>query len=625
MLTPQNTMRKHRPATRVLTLFVAAVLTVAAALGAASTSQALSAPTNVTATVQGSSAVQVTWTAVSGATNYAVQYSKSSSFSSPTSVVVASPEAVVTGLTVNTTYYFRVAASTAAGSTTGNSWSSSKSAKPVYTYAAPTGLAVDNMGGTSIELHWNAISGAPGYRVRAYSSGNPTVYQSTNTNAIVLTGLKKSTNYYISVYVEQPATGSLPALQQGPNSSEIQQTTSSYELAAPSDFAVASQAPTSVGLTWTAPTGMQPGYVYQIQYALDTAMSSGMKYYSQTTSGTSITVNGLSPDTNYYMRIRVIDASGAQKSDRSDYILAKTRLATGVISGKVTGAPTGDIVVDAFTTNSELAAQSNVASDGSYSLTVRPGTYRIHVTYVGSSNYTSLWARSGTDGGRVTSEASDVSVSTGATVTAPQVKLGAGAVVNGKVVDPSGNAISSVDVSVLSGSTSEREVIELGRTDSSGNYSIHGLPDGQYWLRYLYGGDGFANRSIWIDVSGRQVVAFRVSTDSNATTVNGVTSLNAKLDLAQFRKTYGAYISGTKTVGKTLTASATAWLAGSYPTTTASMSFQWKRNGTAISGATGQTYKLTSSDKGKYITVTATAKRYGYETGTVTSKSYKIS
>jgi hypothetical protein len=108
---------------------------------------------------------------------------------------------------------------------------------------------------------------------------------------------------------------------------------------------------------------------------------------------------------------------------------------------------------------------------------------------------------------------------------------------------------------------------------------------------------------------------------STATVKNPFTAVNVRLDNANFRKRYKAYINGTRRVGYTLSVHATPWLAGSYPTTRASMSFQWKRDGKAIKGATKSTYKLGKSDRGKRITVTATARRYGYNTGSATSKA----
>lgn len=73
-------------------------------------------------------------------------------------------------------------------------------------------------------------------------------------------------------------------------------------------------------------------------------------------------------------------------------------------------------------------------------------------------------------------------------------------------------------------------------------------------------------------------------------------------------------ISGTAKVGSTLTARAGTWTPA--PVT---LSYQWLRNGVAISGATSSTYKLTSTDKGKRITVRVTGTKTGYTTLAKTS------
>ena len=61
-------------------------------------------------------------------------------------------------------------------------------------------------------------------------------------------------------------------------------------------------------------------------------------------------------------------------------------------------------------------------------------------------------------------------------------------------------------------------------------------------------------------------------------------------------------ISGTTTVGQTLTTSTGTWSG-----TLASYTFQWKRGGTNIAGATGSTYLLVTADGGTNITCTVTA------------------
>jgi len=74
-------------------------------------------------------------------------------------------------------------------------------------------------------------------------------------------------------------------------------------------------------------------------------------------------------------------------------------------------------------------------------------------------------------------------------------------------------------------------------------------------------------------------------------------------------------ITGTRQTGHTLQASVGSWKP------TPSFSFRWKRNGSAIKGATHSSYKTTSADRGKRITVTVTGRKSGYATKSATSAS----
>ena len=73
-------------------------------------------------------------------------------------------------------------------------------------------------------------------------------------------------------------------------------------------------------------------------------------------------------------------------------------------------------------------------------------------------------------------------------------------------------------------------------------------------------------------------------------------------------------ISGIPQVGRTLTA-----VTGTWSPTPDVLGFQWFRSGTAITGATGNTYMLNAADHGKTITLRVTGSKAGYPSAARTS------
>jgi len=556
-------------------------------------------------------ALKVDWSDVDDAASYRVQYSTSKSFGSGTTTLPAKGDAAITdsdttiqGLSTGKQYYVRVADVSDAGKV--GTYSAATAATPTYAYAAPGDLFRTKVDRDSMTVSWKAISGAPGYTVRVYSKGNPTKYFTTTSSSVDLTGLESGTTYFIRAYVVQPAAGTEPEKRLSEDSLEITQATSTYKLATPDGFAMTTQGSTSVGLSWKAVAGAPEGSGYKVSYALDRDQKNKQKT-SGLFTGTSGKLSGLSADTTYYGFVYLVDADGKRISASSDFITIKSIVPRGTISGKVDGVTGSDLTAAAYTTAGNVAEAVTVGSDNRYTLDVRPGTYKVQLMYTGGGDYASVWARSGNDGAWTYGTASTIEVALGKTTTAPDVEIHKGNKVSGTTVDTSGKPVPNVDLTAISGSTDEREVIGLTRSDSQdGTFALKGLNNGTYWVRAAYSGDGFATESVKL-------------------TVNKDLGVKVVLDSLPFRKRYGASLKGTTKVGKTMSVTATPWLAGTYPTTTATMSYQWKRNGAAIKGATGRTYKLTSADRGKKISVTVTAKRYGYTTGTVNTSSKKIS
>jgi hypothetical protein len=93
-----------------------------------------------------------------------------------------------------------------------------------------------------------------------------------------------------------------------------------------------------------------------------------------------------------------------------------------------------------------------------------------------------------------------------------------------------------------------------------------------------------------------------------------VTTTSATFQVGQqFVKTPTPTIKGNNWVGQTLTATIGTWDTG------AVLTHQWLRNGVAIAGATGHSYKLVTADIGAKITFSTTGTKAGFVTKTQTS------
>ena len=117
---------------------------------------------------------------------------------------------------------------------------------------------------------------------------------------------------------------------------------------------------------------------------------------------------------------------------------------------------------------------------------------------------------------------------------------------------------------------------------------------------------GLVGKKITVTVTGTKTGYTTASKTSAATVAVVKGSLTAPTPT----------VTGTARVGLKLTALAGTW--GPAPVT---LKYQWKANGTAISGATSSTLVIPASAKGKKITVTVTGSKTGYTTVSKTSAS----
>src|SRR6202043_3192378 len=156
------------------------------------------APSGMAAVTNGTSEIDLSWTASPGATGNNVQRSETTG--GPYTQVGSTPPTATTschdtGLSAGTTYYYVVPAVDSGGAST-NSNEASATTVP----AAPTGLAASANGTAAIDLSWAASSGATSYNVlRSTTSGGETMLTSVTATAYHDTGLSAGTTYYYVV------------------------------------------------------------------------------------------------------------------------------------------------------------------------------------------------------------------------------------------------------------------------------------------------------------------------------------------------------------------------------------------------------------------------------------------
>jgi cellulose 1,4-beta-cellobiosidase len=166
------------------------------------------APTGVTAApVSGAIKINLSWTAVTGATSYNVQRSTTTggpytSIGTPTTASFSD----TTGAGA-TTYYYVVSAVNGSGSS-----ANSTQVSALTVPAAPTGLTNTHTGHSTLTPAWNAVTGATSYTVeRSTTSGGPYTVIATGVTSTSYadSGLSQSTTYYY-VVVAVNASGSSP-------------------------------------------------------------------------------------------------------------------------------------------------------------------------------------------------------------------------------------------------------------------------------------------------------------------------------------------------------------------------------------------------------------------------------
>ena len=253
------------------------------------------APTGLAASATTTSGATITWTAVTGATGYHLNY-RITGTTTWTTVSPTTNTYSLTGLAAATSYDYEVQTVCTGGGSSIYSTVGAFTTLAVPTCGITSSLGSSSITSSSATLSWVAVSGATSYNIQYRPTGTTTWSTTTaTTNSVGLSGLSASTTYEYQVQtVCASGTSSFTA-------SATFVTLGACGI--PSGFAASAITTTTATLSWAAATG---AVSYKIQYRI-----SGTTTWTITTSSTtSVAVTGLTSGSTYEFQVQTVCTSG---------------------------------------------------------------------------------------------------------------------------------------------------------------------------------------------------------------------------------------------------------------------------------------------------------------------------
>jgi fibronectin type 3 domain-containing protein len=253
-------------------------------------------PTGVTATGVSGSEIDLSWTAVTGATSYSILRSPVTGGPYAADGTSSTPSFADTGLASNTSYFYVVEAVDASGAS-----GPSFEASATTLLGPPSGLSATATSASQINVSWSQVTGATDYTVqRATAPGGPfTVLGNTGgPTSFQDIVLSPGTTYYYEVQSVNDA---------GSSAFSAAVSALTYP-AAPSGVTATPVSTTEIDLSWTA---VKSATSYKVQRAV----SSGGPFTTiGTTTSPSFASTGLIAGKTYYYLIQAINPSGSSAS-----------------------------------------------------------------------------------------------------------------------------------------------------------------------------------------------------------------------------------------------------------------------------------------------------------------------
>lgn len=196
--------------------------------------------------------------------------------------------------------------------------------------------------------------------------------------------------------------------------------------------------------------------------------------------------------------------------------------ALSTISGTVSSAagPVGDDEVQAWDGFGDVPGYAVTAGDGTYSMMLLPGTYKVSFGGFSVPNLAATWY-----GGPSQALASPVTVAAGASAANINATLGAGGTITGTVVSAQGGApLGNVEVDLVD--SQGMDVGTYAYTQPNGTYTLTDVPAGTWYVRFdagqAYSGGYYAQSYYGGTQTEFGASAVTVAAGQTVSSVNGV-------------------------------------------------------------------------------------------------------
>ncbi|MBK9459717.1 MAG: fibronectin type III domain-containing protein [Sphingobacteriales bacterium] len=335
---------------------------------------ACSTPSSATVTSLTATTAGLSWSSVSGASNYAVRCRVLNSTWSA-DLTATSNTATLSQLSPATTYEYQVKTNCASGVSAYSSSVNFITATP--SCSAPSALSTSGISTSGLTLNWGAVTGGLTYTVRYRVNGSTTwtTMPTTTSTTQAISGLAATTTYELQA-------GSTCSGATVNYSTSITATTAT-PCGTPSTLAASSITSSGATLTWAAVTGAT---TYTIQYKT----SSSTTWLSTTSTTASKALTGLTASTAYDFKVMSTCSSGSSAYSAVSTFTTAATSSCGIPSGVVAGSITASNAAISWTAVSGATSytiQYKLASGTIWSSTTATTNTKLLVGLVASTAY----------------------------------------------------------------------------------------------------------------------------------------------------------------------------------------------------------------------------------------------